>query len=261
MNTIAAIIKRHALAAFFVLAYAISWALVALVSRSVAFALLALFGPALAAIIVTAASEGRRDISALLRRVVLWRVGVRWYLVAIGLPFAIAALALGVHSLVTGAPFALSTGTSIPLLAVLAVLVVGEEIGWRGYALPHLQARYSGLVASLILGVLWAGWHLANGTIPGLQAYWYGFPAFLFFVVAQTILFTWLFNHSRGSVLLAWIFHASINVSNALFYVGDQVTQWWFVGAGYAVVAVIVVLMDGADLARAALAVNEDADL
>ncbi len=98
--------------------------------------------------------------------------------------------------------------------------------------------------------MLWAGWHLANGTIPGLQAYWYGFPAFLVFVVAQTVLFTWLWNHTHGSVLITWIFHASINVSNSLFFVGDQVTQWWLAGLGFAVIALIVVLVEGPNLAR-----------
>ena len=77
---------------------------------------------------------------------------------------------------------------------------------------------------------------------------------FLFFVVAQTVLFTWLFNHTHGSVLLAWIFHAWINISNSLFFVGDQITQWWLVGMGFAIVAIIVVLVEGPNLARNASA-------
>ena len=193
---------------------------------------------------------------ALLRRVGIWRVGIRWYVVAIGLPMVIALAALCIHSLITGAPLAINSGTPISLLVIIALLVVGEELGWRGFALPHLQGRYNGLVASLILGVLWAGWHLANATIPGLQYYLYGFPAFLFFVVAQTMLFTWLFNHTHGSVLLAWIFHAWINISNSLFFVGDPITQWWLVGAGFAIVAIIVLLVEGPNLARNALAAH-----
>jgi membrane protease YdiL (CAAX protease family) len=99
------------------------------------------------------------------------------------LPLVVAVAALGVQSLVAGTPFAPITGTPIALMALLAVMVVGEEIGWRGFAMPHLQLRHNGLTASLILGALWAGWHLANGMIPGLQAYWTGFPTFLYFVV------------------------------------------------------------------------------
>lgn len=102
----------------------------------------------------------------------------------------------------------------------------------------------------MILGVLWAGWHLANGTIPGLQYYWTGFPAFLFFVVAQTVLFTWIVNHARGSILLAWIFHASINASNSLLFIGEQVTQWVFVGIGFALIALIVYLREGPELGK-----------
>jgi membrane protease YdiL (CAAX protease family) len=250
MNALITTIRHQPLATYFILAYALSWTMVALIPFSFVFALLALFGPTLAAVLVTGFSEGRTGVGKLLRRVVLWQVGTVRYAVAVCLPLVVAVGALGVQSLVAGTPFAASTGTPIGLMAVLAILMVGEEIGWRGFALPHLQERYNGLTASLILGALWAGWHLANGTIPGLQAYWTGFPAFLIFVVAQTILFTWLSNHSHGSVLLAWIFHAAINVTNALFFVGDQVRQWWLTGLGFAILALVVVLVEGLNLAR-----------
>jgi CAAX protease family protein len=249
-NGLRGVIQRYPLVTYFLLAYAFSWLMVALISVSFIFALLALFGPALAAIIVSGAAEGRSGVGKLLRRVVLWRAGIPWYAVAIGLPLVVAVAALGVQSLAAGTPFVSSTGTPIALMVLLALLVVGEEIGWRGFALPHLQGRYTGLTSSLILGTLWAGWHLANGTIPGLQAYWIGFPAFIFFVVAQTILFTWLSNHAGGSVLLAWIFHASINIANSLFFIGDQVAQWWLAGLGFALLALIVILVEGPNLAR-----------
>ena len=250
MERTASFIKQHPLVVYFVLAYLFSWTMVGLIPVAFVFALLALFGPALAAILMAAFTEGKAGVSVLLRRVVLWRVALVWYAVAIGLPFVVALLVLGVHALTTGAPFTINTGTPVPLLIILALLVVGEEIGWRGFALPHLQARYNSLIASLILGVLWAGWHLANASIPGLEYYWYGFPAFLAFVVAQTILFTWLANYTRGSVLLAWMFHASINVSNALFFIGEQVKQWWLAGAGFAAIGLIVILIMGPNLGR-----------
>lgn len=243
-------IKRYPLVTYFILAYAFSWTMVALIPVSFMFALLALFGPATAAILVSAVTEGKSGVAALLRRVVLWRIGIVWYAIAIGLPLVVAVVASGIQSLATGTAFAPNSGTPIPLTVTLAVLVVGEEIGWRGFALPYLKMRYNDLTASFILGGLWAGWHLANGTIPGLQAYWVGFPAFLFFVLGQTILFTWLWNHTRGSVLLSWIFHAAINVANALFFVGDQVTQWWLAGLGFAILALIVGLVEGLNLAR-----------
>src|SRR5581483_8754542 len=72
----------------------------------------------------------------LLRYVVQWRVGFVWYVIAIALPFLVSAIALAINSLRTGAPFAIASGTPIPLLLTLAFLVIGEEIGWRGFALP-----------------------------------------------------------------------------------------------------------------------------
>jgi membrane protease YdiL (CAAX protease family) len=250
MDRVASFIKQYPLGVYFALAYLFSWTMVGLFSVAFVFALLALFGPTLAALLVTAITEGKAGVIALLRRVVLWRVAPVWYAAAVGVPLVVALPVLGVHSLTTGAPFTISAGTQLPLLLILAILVVGEEIGWRGFALPRLQARYSSLTASLFLGVVWAGWHLVNTLIPGLEYYLYGFPAFLCFVVAQTILFTWLANHTRKSVLLAWIFHASINVTNALFFIGEQARQWWFAAAGFVAIGLIVILIEGSSLGR-----------
>jgi membrane protease YdiL (CAAX protease family) len=243
------LIKRHALAAYFVLAFALSWSLVLLSSASLLFAFLALFGPASAALIVTAVEEGRAGVLALLRRVVEWRVGMRWYVVALGLPFALGLAAIGLHVLLGGS-YAFRPGGPLLLSLVLGALVLGEELGWRGYALPRLQARYSSLAASLILGALWAAWHLINATIPGLEAYWHSFPAFVLFVIPQTILFTWLANRTRGSLLLAWLLHAAINTAGSQLFVGDQVRQWWLSGVAFGLAALIVILATGSSLAR-----------
>ena len=247
MDTITAFVKRRPLIAFFVLAYAITWALVPLVSISFAFPVLGLFGPALAAIAVTATTEGGSGVKALLSCVVRWRVGWLWYVVAIGLPIALGLAGIGLHRLVGGETSS-GPGDPLVLIGILALLVVGEEIGWRGFALPRLQARVGALGASLILGVLWAAWHLANTAIPGLERYGYGFGAFALFVVAQTVLFTWIANHTRGSVLLAWLFHAAINVAGSQFAIGDPVRQWWLSGAVFGVAALVVLVFQGADL-------------
>jgi len=247
-----AFVRQHALVVYFVLAYAISWTLVLLVPVMFLFALLALWGPALAAILVTAALSGRAGIGALFRRLRIWRVGVAPYAVAIGVPFIVAVAAQVANALMFGGRIGVvADAASIPLMIVLALLVLGEEIGWRGFALPHLLERFNGLVSSVILGALWAAWHLINATLAGLEAYWYGFPAFLFFVVSQTVLFTWLWNRTGGSLLLVWILHAMVNVSGGLFFVGTQVAQWWLAGAGYALVAVILLIAYGPALVRA----------
>jgi uncharacterized protein len=235
---------RHPLLVFFVLAYALSWTMVSLIPVSFVFALLALFGPALAAVLVTFATDGRRGVADLLRRLTIWRIGLVWYVLGVGVPLLAAVAAQVMHALTLGGPVGVTASTPLPLMVILALLVVGEEIGWRGFALPRLQARYTGLTASLILGSVWACWHLANATIPGLESYWSDFPAFLFFVLGQTIFFTWMWNRTGGSLLLMWILHASVNTSNSLFFVGNQAHEWWFAGAALAAVAMIVTLLD-----------------
>jgi membrane protease YdiL (CAAX protease family) len=149
-------VRTHPLMTYFVLAYVLSWTMVALIGLSFVFALAALFGPALAAVLVTAASDGRRGVVDLFRRLTIWRVSLAWYVLAIGVPLLVAVVAQVVNARTFGGPIGMTVNTPLPLTAILALLVVGEEIGWRGFALPRLQARYSGLTASLILGAVWA---------------------------------------------------------------------------------------------------------
>lgn len=244
MQRIVGLVQRYPLVSFFVLAYVFAWGLVLLTRVSMAFGFLALFGPAAAALIVAACAEGRVGVRALLAHVAIWRVGLRWYLVALGLP---ALLALGVIGLqvALGAPAMLELGALSPLTLLLFVLVIGEELGWRGFALPRLQARYGALGASLILGLLWAAWHLSNQLIPGLEHYGSGFPAFAAYVVPMTVLFTWVATHTRGSVLLAWLFHGAINSPIVIGPPIDTVQRWWLSAAVYGVCALIIVLAGG----------------
>jgi membrane protease YdiL (CAAX protease family) len=249
MNWLARLIKQHSLIAFFLLAFALSGGLVLLAGNFLAFALLALFGPAAAAIIVTGITEGKSAVRALLQRVVHWRVGPIWYVVAIGLPAILFGAVVGLH-LLLGGSFTFQPGNAWVLTLILAVLVIGEEIGWRGFALPRLQLRYNSLVASLILGLLWGAGHLVNATIPGLSYYWTAFPAFLLWIIALTILFTWIANHTGGSVLLAWLFHAATNTFAAIFSFGDPARQWWLGAAVFWVAALILIAVTGPNLTR-----------
>jgi membrane protease YdiL (CAAX protease family) len=244
MQRIIDLVQRAPLATFFVLAYGLAWGLVVLTRVSLVFGLLGLFSPAAAALIVTACVEGRTGVRALLARVAIWRVAWYWYLIALGLP---AALSLGASalSLALGAPAALQFSELSPLALLLFVLVIGEELGWRGYALPQLQARFGALGASLFLGLLWAGWHLPNQLIPGLEFYGYGFPAFALYVVSMTVLFTWLANRTRGSVLLAWLFHGAINQLIFFNSAIDIVQRWWLSAAVYGLFAALIVLAGG----------------
>ena len=124
-----------------------------------------LFGPALAAIIMAAVTDGKSGVKALLSRVVLWRVGLRWYVIALGLPTVLALATAGPE--LPARVIRIHSGRQVSVLDfVVFVLVVGEELGWRGYALPLLLEKRSAVTASLILGLIWGVWHLPTFVIP-----------------------------------------------------------------------------------------------
>jgi uncharacterized protein len=251
MNTITSAIKRYPLIAYFVLAYALAWIVIPLVvSVSVAFGLLALFAPAIAAIIVTGVIEGRSGVRQLLQRTVQGRVGLKWVAVALGLPILLSTIVVVSHAVLLGKPIAIMPNGAPVFTLILGLLVIGEEIGWRGFALPRLQTRFNSLAASLILGVLWATWHLPNSFIPGMGHYLTAFPVFLVWVISMTVLFTWLANRTRGSLWIAWLFHAAINVAGGFLFIGDNLRQWWLSAGIFAVAAVVIVIVEGPNLAR-----------
>ena len=183
------------------------------------------YGPLLAALIVTMASRGMDGVRGLLQRAVKWRVRLLWYVAALFGPvvvYLMAALGVGVATgqWVDSSAFGRSAEfPGLPLGAVwlLHVLTfgIGEEIGWRGFALPRLQRGRSALAATLILSVFWAVWHLP------MFAYHEGFTGaglggvagWLVSLVAGAILLTWLYNSAHGSILIPILFHASINLA------------------------------------------------
>jgi membrane protease YdiL (CAAX protease family) len=179
------------------------------------------FGPLVAAVIVTAQESGRAGLRSLLGRVVRWRVAPVWYAVAILGPLVITLGAIALHVALGGQPPSL--GLLIGALPTLVIVVVymmiavalGEEVGWRGYALPALQARYSALLASLILGVMWGLWHLPVFFNPDTFYSDLPFLQFLAYIVPFAILITWVFNSAGRSVLMAMFFHAVLNASGS----------------------------------------------
>ena len=223
---------------YFVIAFAFTWLfwwLAALGARDVIPALPGLtvigtFGPLVAAVILTAQESGRVGVRSLLGRVVRWRVAPIWYGVALlgPLVLTLAAMVLEV-ALLGGQPPSLGVligelpSTLLTLLVnavyLLIFVTLGEEVGWRGYALPALQARYSALLASLILGVLWGLWHLPVFFNPDTSYSNLPFLLFLPFIVLIAVLMTWLFNSTGGSVLMAMFFHAVLNTADELWKV------------------------------------------
>jgi len=232
-------VAGHPLTAYFALAFALTWALVLPMTFSrnlgvgllpyelpdalgiLLFVLASFVGPTVAALTVAGAGEGRAGVAALLRRTLQWRVGPQWYLLALlaNLTIWVVAysLALGPGLLVAAVVnWPLFFSTFLPGIAFgLLIPAIGEEPGWRGFALPQLQARYGPLRATLILGALHGLWHLpALGTIMLGPLRPAEVAPFLLTAVGATFLYTWLFNCTGGSVLLAMLTHAAGNAAS-----------------------------------------------
>src|ERR687890_1444987 len=214
------------LVAFFALAYALSWLILVpaglglLPDSTGILAWVAPFGPAVAAFVVTALTGGRPAVGQLLWRMVQWRVGIHWYLLILfGVPLVEL---LGAFAVLGSVPLE-DLAKNWPLMftsylpqVLVAVVVIGlaEETGWRGFALPRLQERRGPLVGTAVLAVLWAGWHLPNLLFGG----WTGASYALWLVgtLAVAFVYTWVFNNTDGSILLAALLHAAINMSSGL---------------------------------------------
>lgn len=217
---------------YFILAFLISWGIwvpLALTGGSDQLLLwLAGFGPTMAAVIVTGWKHGRAGLKKLLSGVFQWRVKPIWYLVSIlGAP-AVFAAALSLHVLLGGAYPQLADPNHMltepgqwPLAAVVFAYIfvftaLGEEIGWRGFALPALQSRFSGFASSLVLGVIWTLWHLplfwfGGGFHQQLPFGWYALQ-----ITGSTFLYTWMYNRTEGSLLIMMFFHTASNAAVGL---------------------------------------------
>jgi membrane protease YdiL (CAAX protease family) len=214
---------------FFFLTYTVSWACFITVVKispgqapnsparalvSGFLLLLGTFAPSLVALWITARTEGRPGVNALLRRVVQWQVGARWYLFAIGyLPAIKLAVAL-VHRVMTGSWPRFGSESWYIIVVAIAIstpVQAGEEIGWRGYALPHLAGRFGFARASLLLGLIWSCWHLPIFFLPGADKYGQSFPVWTLQVVALSVAITWLYANTNGSLLLTMLMHSAVN--------------------------------------------------
>lgn len=187
------------------------------------FAIAGLLGPILSGFIMTGVIEGWPGLSRVLRQIVRWRVGLGWYLFAlIGLP-AVMVLATivrpgALESLdVSGQPFRVTY-----LEAFISMVLIGgplfEEPGWTGFAQVRLQRLYGSLVGGLILGSLWALWHLPGFLIPSQdlsdippRGTVLDFAMFAFALVGLRLIIIWVVNNTRDSVLMAILVHASWN--------------------------------------------------
>ena len=174
------------------------------------------FAPAVVALAMTAIETGRTGVGALIRRLVQADVAPRWYVYAIGYVFAIKLAIATVHRVVWGGWPPFSDEPIVLLFAATFVSTIllgqaGEELGWRGYVLSRLAARLGYAWSSLIIGTVWALWHLPLFYIAGADKTGQSFPIWGLSVVALSVAITWLYAHTGGSLLLTMLMHAATN--------------------------------------------------
>jgi membrane protease YdiL (CAAX protease family) len=220
MSDESSIVGKHSVAVFFFATFVCSWLVwiggdalsetVVGPNSSLLWTVLAAFGPPIAAVLVLRATDG--DLRAWASQALNWRIKARWYLAAVAIPVLLKAISVLVLGLIGASVFYRPNDQFV--FSFLFVFFVGggqEELGWRGFALPRLQAAYGAFAASLTIGIAWAIWHFPLYLIDG------GFSAasafvFSLRVIPESIIITWLYNSTNGSVLLCMIFHTMYNV-------------------------------------------------
>ena len=212
---------------FFATTYVVTWAFFIGAKPMgsglrVTMILIGSLAPSLVAIAMTARSSGRQGVKELLGRLLKWRVRVRWYVFALGYMAAVK-LAVAVIYRVTQGRWPHFGAHSIPTILVLIVLAgiiggpLGEEIGWRGYALPRLTERFGLAPASVLLGLVWSCWHLPLFFLSvGGDQFGQSFPTYLLQVTALSVAIAWLMGNTGGSLLLAVLMHSAINQTKDL---------------------------------------------
>ena len=236
--------KPGQLAAFFVLTFIIGWLawIPLLIDRAfpTSIAFIFLFSPAISALAVTAFTNGGVGVKDLLKRYFLWKFHIQWYLLTLLLLPAIFLLAalisfhFNLQSLWTNSPWYFIVASFIFLMFINS----GEEIGWRGFALPRLQEVFgNSLIASIFLGIIWGAWHLPEYFVPGPNI---PLAQFLFFIAGLSIIYTVLFNNTRGSLLLAVILHASTDIVPRIIHLESLTDFSWTLIVGFVWIAGIV---------------------
>jgi membrane protease YdiL (CAAX protease family) len=191
--------------------------------------LIAGYGPALAAVVLVRRQAGWDGVKQLLGRLLHWRIGPAWYALVVVSPVAFLLVGIAVHVAVGGqAPNLVDPPLlrdvaegAAPVLFLVVILVqqglvlIGEEVGWRGYALPALQARHSAMVASLVLGLVWGLWHLPLILTPAARSGVADVPVVLFLldIVASSVFYAWVYNNTRGSLFAVTLLHTMTNTA------------------------------------------------
>jgi len=254
MNPITSFIKRHPQVTFWGIVWSVNffgWFMASIYPSDLWLFLI--YSVLLAGAFVTAIADGRSGLKTYFSRIIRWRVGIKWYAVALFLPLILRLVAFGM-SIASGAR--LTANFQMPELGellfefilVFFIIGLGEEPGFRGFALPRFLANYPALTASLILGVLHGIWHLPNFLTSDIP------PLAILIIISGAILNTWLFNNTRGSVFMAMLMHASVNlwaqVFNPFLGEADAARQETWLAITYVIMAVLLVIFTGRELGR-----------
>ncbi len=245
-----------AIVAFFGATFAWSWSLWWLASRlqtqqsglSGVLFVTAAFGPGLSALVVTFAFEGRAGVLTWVHRCLRWRIGWWWYALAFAAPPVLMLSALAIHAAL-GAdipPSAIAGHIPIAIAQFALVAVIGgplgEEFGWRGYALPALSAKMGWRLASVIIGVIWSAWHLPLFFMSGTAQGHLPIIPFLLSTVSLSVIFASISVGTRFSVMPALLLHTTINwwsLATPVMPVGSDVRAYWLVVGLTVVVAAV----------------------
>jgi membrane protease YdiL (CAAX protease family) len=215
------------------------------------FFLLAVYAPGISGIFLVWRHYGLKGLGSFFRRLTLWRAPLQWWLfLLLGIPVIIYAAAAIKGTI--GEPFRFVPWTLVfPALAQSLLLgPLGEEFGWRGLALPLLQRRFSPFWASLVLGVVWAVWHAPAFLMSGTPQSAWSFGPFFLGLIAITVIMTPLFNASRGSLLIAILYH--LNIMNPIFPDAQPWDSYLL-----ALVAVVIVYLNRHQMFRRGSGVTE----
>ncbi len=244
---LAGLVRRRPLVWFFFLAFAVSWSSSIVVLITGSGPPILGFGPFLAAVAVLGLTVGKPGVKALFRSMVKWRVGLRWWAAAVLTPILLTTVATALNvalgaSVPTSEELSRWPDALVTALLILCVPFIGgawEEPGWRGYALPRLLASLSPMTGSLVLGVVWAVWHVPL-FLTGDQ-HW----SDLVLVICASVVFTWLFQNALQSVLIAMVLHAANNAVSGeyfspMFTGADSTRQSWLLVLVWGLAAVLV---------------------
>jgi membrane protease YdiL (CAAX protease family) len=257
-------IKEHPILAMIALMYMLAWPrLIASATDSYGLTQLHLsplfdiftgWAPGIAAFTITALVQGKAGAQELGRKILRWRVGGPWYVVVVAGSAAIILAEAGIYELMTGNGMALPIAqmpileAAIAFVSVLLLYTVvnTEEIAWRGFVLPRLQSRYGALGASVLLWIPWTLFHLPYFFTKGNMFQQMGLPIFASGTFTLSIVFTWLFNNTKGSVLLCTLLHALLNTWPLLLMPAQSAMPGLFQHMTDIAIVLLLVLIFGA---------------